>query len=172
MNIKICIHWTGGRNDNVNSREKDSYHFIVTKKGIVHPGKHRPEKNFKRLTNRDIYAAHCGGGNSFTIGVAVAGGPRGYTIKGENHEFSRKSFEEMCNLIAELAHKYKIPITPERIYTHYEFGTRNQGTDSVHKTDITSFPWLLEAVEKSYTRNTYGDEIRKKIRWYYNRLYM
>ena len=64
-------------------------------------------------------------------------------------------------LCAELSVKYSIPINPNTIMTHYEFGLKHPDTSSAGKIDIIfipPYPWVnkIEA----------GKFIRSKIRWY------
>ncbi len=153
---RICLHWTAG-GLTPNAVDKQHYHFIVAGDGTVVSGKYTPEANGKQLTNRDKYAAHCGGGNSFTIGIAVCGGPKGF----KPGTFTQASLESACRKIAECCHYYGIGVTPETVYTHYEFGLRHAGTDSAGKIDINQIPW-----EPSLSPKAVGDYIRQRVTSY------
>lgn len=156
MNAKlqrICLHWTAG-GLTPNAVDKKHYHFIVDFEGVVHVGIYKPEANGKQLSNRDKYAAHCGGGNSFTIGIAVCGGPKGFKFG----TFTQASLESACKKIAECCKTYGIKVSAETVYTHYEFGLRHKGTDSAGKVDINQIPW-----DPTIKPNAVGNYIRQRV---------
>ncbi len=156
---RIILHWTAG-SYYPTDYEKEHYHFLVDKDGIVHNGKFKPEDN--ECCRIGKYAAHTGGGNTGSIGVAICA-MAGYKSKNNtgNYPILKKQFERTMELCAELAVKYKIDITAQTVLTHYEFGIRNPKTTSAGKIDITylpPYPW----VEKDEA----GSFIRSKIKWY------
>ena len=153
---RICLHWTAG-GLSPNATDKRHYHYIVDAQGTVHLGTYKPEANGRQLTNRDKYAAHCGGGNSYTIGVALCGGPKGYKLG----EITKISLERACEEMALCCIKYGIKVSPETVYTHYEFGKRHPGTDSSGKIDINQLPW-----DATIKADKVGDHIRSKVKWY------
>jgi hypothetical protein len=157
---RICLHWTAGGLTH-NATDKEHYHFICAGDGSIHLGKYKPEANGKSLTNRDQYAAHCGGGNSFTIGIAVCGGPKGYKYG----TFTQESFERACEEMARCCLHYGIAISEDSIYTHYEFGKKHPGTDSSGKIDINQLPW-----DPKVKADEVGDVLRKKVNWYLQKL--
>ena len=163
---RICIHWTAGHLI-PNRIEWQSYHFLIAGDLKVWNGKFLPEANGKRLKAGDAYAAHCGGGNSYSIGVAICGHPTA-----THRTFSEAQFERLCKLVAELAFRYKIPIQENSIYTHYEFGLRHPNTSSSGKPDISQlpFPVRINGTTRHLRANEIGDYIRRKVRWYYERL--
>ena len=65
---RIIIHWTAG-GYYPTTAEKEVYHFLVDKDGKVYNGKFAPENNLKCV--KGCYAAHTGGGNTASIGVAI-----------------------------------------------------------------------------------------------------
>ena len=72
---RIIIHWTAGRLQ-PNSTDYQHYHFLVTGGGVVIQGKYNVGANEKCKTdgkNNPMYAAHTGGGNTGSIGVAMCG---------------------------------------------------------------------------------------------------
>lgn len=82
-----------------------------------------------------------------------------------NFPLTAKQFEAAMEYCAKLAIKYDIPITPQTVMTHYEFGISHPSTSSAGKIDINfipSYPW----VEKNDT----GKFIRSKIKWYKQKL--
>lgn len=156
---KIIVHWTAG-SYYPTGYEKSYYHFLVDKDGKVHNGVYKPEDN--KNCSDGKYAAHTGGGNTGAIGVAICAmaGFKSKTCAG-NYPITPKQFEAAMKLCAELSIKYGIPISPETIMTHYEFGIKNPKTTSAGKIDIIyipPYPW----VEQSDA----GTFIRSKIKWY------
>lgn len=155
---RIIIHWTAGTYQ-PNSTDFEHYHYLVTSDGLVIEGKYKPEDN--ENVNDGKYAQHCGGGNTGSIGVAMCGM---YGFKNRksvgSYPLTSVQCERCFKLIAELCKKYNIPITPNNVMTHYEFGIRNPETSSAGKIDITCLP--------SYTvvSQNVGDFIRSKVRWY------
>ena len=158
---RIIIHWTAGTNKPC-ATDLEHYHYLVTDTGEVKNGKYKPEDNLN--CNNGKYAAHTGGGNTGSIGVAMCGMyvPSKVDIKRTEYPLTRKQYERTFKLCADLCKKYNIPITPDTVMTHYEFGKKHPNTSSAGKIDIIYMtPWeeILPA--------KVGDFIRNKIRWYY-----
>lgn len=156
---RIVIHWTAG-GYYPTDYEKEHYHFLVDKDGVVHNGKFKPEDN--EVCKVGKYAAHTGGGNTGSIGVAICAmaGFKNRKCIG-NYPILKKQFESTMELCAQLAGKYKIEITPQTIMTHYEFGIKNPKTSSAGKIDIIFIPpysWVAQGEVGSF--------IRSKIKWY------
>lgn len=156
---KIIIHWTAG-GPIPTSYEKQFYHYLLDSVGKIYSGKFKPEDNL--ICKKGLYAAHCGGGNTGAIGVSMCGM---VNFKDKDHQGSfpltKMQFEAAMKFCAELAKKYNIPITPDTIMTHYEFGQKNPKTTSAGKPDIDflpPFPWVR--------KEDVGSFIRSKIRWY------
>ena len=160
---RIIIHWTGGINQ-PNSTEYRHYHYMINGDGLIIRGQYAPEDNENCSDGR--YAAHTGGGNTGSIGVALCG-MFGFTGKPESTMFPLKAvqLEAAYKKIAELCKKYKIPITPETVLTHYEFGKAHPKTTSAGKPDISYLhpnPQLKP--------DEIGNHIRNKVLWYYQRI--
>jgi hypothetical protein len=77
------------------------------------------------------------------------------------YPLTAKQCEATWKLVAEQCHKYGIPVTEDTVYTHYEFGKRNPGSDSAGKIDITYLPYKPELKPEEV-----GDYIRGKVTWY------
>lgn len=156
---RIIIHWTAGTYYPTDY-EKEHYHFLVDKEGNVHNGKFKPEDN--GICRVGKYAAHTGGGNTGSIGVAICAmaGFKDKKVVG-NYPILKKQFESTMALCAELSNKYNISVTPQTVLTHYEFGKKNPKTTSAGKIDIVYIPpysWV--------TPEEAGSFIRSKIKWY------
>ena len=157
---RLIIHWTAGKNKPCPT-DLLHYHFLVSGAAEVIPGKYKVEDN--ENVNDGKYAAHVGGGNTGSIGVAMCGMyvPNGVNIKRTEYPLTKKQCERTFKLCADLCKKYNIPITPDTVMTHYEFGKKHPKTSSAGKIDITYLtPW------EEIDTNRIGDFIRNKIRWY------
>jgi hypothetical protein len=159
---RIIIHWTAG-SWTPNDIDKQHYHFLITGNGKVVLGKFKPEDNINCKDSK--YAAHCGGGNTGSIGVAVCGmleykNPREQGI----YPLRGVQLESMFNLVAQICKKYKIEINSANVMTHKEFGEKHPDTSSAGKIDICFLP-LFPSVQPEKV----GDFIREKVLWYYNK---
>lgn len=160
---RIVLHWTAG-NYYPSDYEKSHYHFLIDKDGKIYNGKFKPEDN--EICRPEKYAAHTGGGNTGSIGIALCG-MAGFKNKNSvgNYPILKKQFESCMELCAKLAKKYKIQVNYQTVFTHYEFGLRNPKTTSAGKIDIIylpPYPW----VEK----DEIGSFIRTKVKWYLNKI--
>ena len=160
---RIIIHWTAGTYFPTEF-EKSHYHFLVDKNGKIYSGKFKPGNN--EVCKIGNYAAHTGGGNTGSIGVAICGMAEFKNSKSVgNYPILKKQFESTMKLCAELAKKYKIPITPQTVLTHYEFGINNPKTTSAGKIDIVYLPpysWVK--------KEEVGSFIRTKVKWYLEKI--
>lgn len=156
---RIIIHWTAGGHIPT-SYEKEFYHYLVDALGKVHLGKFKPEANL--ICRKGMYAAHTGGGNTGSIGVALCA-MANFKNKNDLGDFpiTKVQFEAAMKLCAQLAKQYDIQILPETVMTHYEFGQNHPETTSHGKIDIVFLPpysWV--------SKDDVGSFIRSKIRWY------
>lgn len=159
---RIIIHWTAGTYY-PSEFERKFYHFLVDKNGKIYNGVFKPEDN--EVCKIGKYAAHTGGGNTGSIGVAMCAmaGFKDSKNVGK-YPISKIQFESTMDLCAKLAKKYNIQITPQNVMTHYEFGLKNPKTTSAGKIDIIYLPpyqWVA--------KEDVGKFIRTKIKWYLNK---
>ena len=133
---------------------------MVDDKGNVHNGKHKVEDN-ENCNDRN-YAAHTGGGNTGSIGIALCG-MAGFSSRQSigKYPLTKVQCERTFKLIAELARKYHIAINPQNVLTHYEFGLKHPNTTSAGKIDIIYLPPYPDV-----TQAEIGNYIRNKVRWY------
>jgi hypothetical protein len=156
---RIIIHWSAGSNQ-PNNTDYEHYHYLINADGLVTEGKYKPEDNENCCDGK--YAAHTGGGNTGSIGVAMCG-MMGFVSPNKvgKYPLTKVQCERCFKLIAELSEKYNIPITPQTVMTHYEFGKKNPKTSSAGKIDIVFLPpysWVA--------KDDIGAFIRSKARWY------
>ena len=160
---RIIIHWSAG-NYYPTTFEKQYYHYLVDAAGNIHNGLYKPEDNLNCTDKK--YAAHTGGGNTGSIGVAMCA-MNGFKSKFNpgHYPIKKVQFEATMKLCAELCKKYKIEISPQTVFTHYEFGIRNPNTTSKGKIDIIFLPPY-----PLVKQDEIGDFIRQKIKWYLNNI--
>ena len=163
----MCIHWSAGQYV-PNEDAINDYHYLIgydVKKdeGIIYPGRFKPEDNL--ICYDGVYAHHCGGGNTKSIGLAFCGmlGYKGPARIG-NYPLMRKQLEKGFSYAADRCLFYKIPIVKEKVYTHFEFGLLHPETSSRGKIDINFIPG-----HPDIKPHECGDYIREKILWYSKR---
>lgn len=147
----IVLHWTGGAYTPC-STDLEHYHYIIDNAGKIYKGKYHPRDNMNCTDGK--YAAHCGGGNTGRIGIAIC------CRKDTNTPPTRRQVEAMCKLAAEVCKTYGL--SPTKVITHAEFGITHPKTSSYGKIDINSLPYankegILECA--NYLRN--------KVLWYW-----
>lgn len=157
---RIIIHWTGGVYE-PNTLEFNHYHYLVNGNGLIFEGKYSPKDNL--CCTDGEYAAHTGGGNTGSIGIALCG-MLDYKSPDNVGQFplTKVQCERAFKLIAKLSKRFDIKITTQTVMTHYEFGLKNPNTESAGKIDINylpPYPWLKP--------EEVGNFIRNKARWYY-----
>jgi hypothetical protein len=157
---KICCHWTAGTYE-LSKADFTHYHYTVDQHGVIHNGLFPPEANNPPLKTAQ-YAAHCGGGNSYCIGVALRG-MHGYKSPKDVGPFplTQKQCEAAWQFVAGLCRGYGIDVSPKTVFTHYEFGKANPNTSSKGKIDITYLPH-----EPTIPPDRIGAYIRNKVKWY------
>lgn len=151
---QIVIHWTAG-NYYPSEFDKQHYHFLVDRDGKVYLGKYKPSDNLNCTDNK--YAAHCGGGNTGRIGIAICCRKDIYT------QPKPQQIEALCKECARLCKVYGLK--PTDCITHAEFGQSHPKTSSYGKIDINYIPNPgVEGIKEC------GDYLRNKINWYYSKL--
>ena len=166
---RIIIHWTAGRLQ-PNATDYQHYHFLINGDGVVINGKFPVGANEvckNDAQNKPLYAAHTGGGNTGSIGIAMCGMFTGGNINYKNSPdlLTKKQVERCFKLIAELSKMYKISITPDTVMTHYEFGLKHPKTTSAGKIDIV---WLAPYPDLKPCE--IGNFIRNKAKWYLDKI--
>lgn len=163
MSRKVIVHWTAGTLQ-PNSIDFEHYHYLVNGDGLVIQGKYSVADNDNCQDGK--YAAHCGGGNTQAIGIAMCG-MSGFISKNRvgKYPLTSKQVERTFKLIAEVCKQYNIPIDAEHVMTHYEFGRKHPKTSSSGKIDIIYLPSHPNILEDQV-----GNFIRSKATWYMGRI--
>lgn len=159
---KICIHWSV--TEYTPSPDcYEHYHFVLDGEGVVHNCKRPPESNLASSVQAGTYQAHCGGGNTDCIGVSLAS-MLGY-VSPKNvgkYPITEKQVRGCITLVAQLCKKYGITITPDTVFTHYEFGLKHPKSTSSGKIDITYLPTHPQLKSKDIG-NFFRSEVTKKL---------
>ena len=156
MTVKYIIgHWTGVNTYNVTDAIKQSYQLIITKDGETVQGGEQGK------------TASTGGMNSITYNISCAGGD----IKAP---LTKKQCERFFKECAIALKKYSL--TVDKFYTHAEIGEMCKDRSirkllpfnkywwqNMGKSDLTRLPYDLKG-------ESHGDFIRKKIKWYYDKI--
>ena len=137
----IVMHWTVSRAvaSKVDLRH---YHFCVNKDGTVARGAFDPEDNISCADGS--YAPHTGSANTGRIGVAMVGmfGATERPFNPGPYPITWTQVNAMVDLVADLCHRYSIPVKRETVLTHAEveptLGIKQKG-----KWDITWLPGML-----------------------------
>ncbi len=149
----IILHWTAG-NYKPCQTDKLHYHYMVDNEGKIYNGKYTPEDNLNCSDGK--YAAHCGGGNTGRIGIAIC------CRKNIETPPVKKQVEALCNLAAQLCITHNLK--PSDCLTHAEFGQMNPKTSSYGKIDINSIPYVnISGIKPT------ANYLRNKIQWYYKK---
>lgn len=156
---RIILHWTGGGHQ-PNKTDFEHYHYLVNCDGLIVMGRYTVDDNRNCVDGK--YAKHTGGGNTGSIGVAMCG-MYGYQNRKTvgSYPLTKKQCEATFKLIAKLCIIHDLNVTPQTVFTHYEFGKKNPNTSSAGKIDITYLPPYPEQA-----KDKIGDFIRNKVRWY------
>lgn len=164
---RIIIHWNAGQNT-PNADDFIHYHFMYGN-GKITAGKYKPEDN--ENTRDGNYAAHTGGLNTGSLGLALCGN---LNFNSQTHAtpypLQKQDFENMCKDAAKFAKKWNIPIKLGSVMTHYEVGQLVKENNikrtpltsaNLGKIDIIYLPFYPDV-----TPEKMGDFIREKIEWY------
>lgn len=136
---RIIVHWTAGSNK-ASEHDKKHYHFLIDGAGNVVPGLFKPEDNLSTADGH--YAAHTKNCNTGSIGVSLCGMHEAVEqpFKTGPYPINKRQWDRMILLVADLARKYKIPVTAQTVLTHAEVQP-NLGIAQNGKWDITRLPW-------------------------------
>ena len=120
---RVIWHWTAGTGK-ANPTDRRAYHEIVEADGTLVMGVHPHSANapIRQPLDRSTYAAHAGGLNTDSIGIALAG-MRNATespFSPGDHPISLAQIDAMLRRTAELCRQYNIPVSRETTLSHAE----------------------------------------------------
>lgn len=151
---RIVIHWTVGRGK-PNGNERAHYHFLIDDEGRVVRGEYGVQANSR---NAPIgrkgwpYAAHVFRLNSGSIGVSMCGMLNATLTDFGPHPLNQRQWDACVALCAQLAERYRVPVTERGILGHCEV-ERVYGVDQLGKWDPwAAFPAVRQVADLS-TRN-------------------
>ncbi|MEO1490953.1 MAG: N-acetylmuramoyl-L-alanine amidase [Pseudomonadota bacterium] len=135
---RIHLHWTAGGHK-ANSVDKKAYHILVEGDGKLVRGTHSIADNASpRPSPRRSRAAHTRNANTGAIGVSLCA-----MRKSKERPFdpgpsplTREQWDVGMQVLADLAEKYGVLVTPQTILTHAEVQA-NLGIKQKNKWDIT-----------------------------------
>ena len=155
---RIIMHWSAGSH-RVSEIDRKHYHEIVSGDGERVRGNLLPEAN---LDTRDgNYAAHTRACNTGSIGLAMAAmlGAKEAPFTSGPYPITEKQVKVFCEMVAEYADTYRIPIARATVLTHAEveptLGIWQRG-----KWDITWLPGLSRPIDPVEA----GDRLREMIK--------
>lgn len=157
---RIHVHWTAGRH-RANATDRRAYHVLIEGDGKLIRGDPAISANDPaRRRPGEARANHTARANSHAIGVSMCGmfrarerpfdpGPDPLTVP---------QWHKMLQVVATLARRYAIPVTPETVLTHAEV----QGTLNIpqrNKWDITVLPFDPGTLGAQAV----GDRLRREV---------
>lgn len=154
---RIILHWTAG-GGKPSGLDREHYHFLVARDGVVTNGRFTPEANIRPL--RGAYAAHTLNCNTGSIGVGLCGmvGAVERPFSAGAAPLTSTQIDMACELVKGLCKKYGIPVTRETVLTHAEvqptLGIKQRG-----KWDISWLPGMAAVGDPVQI----GDRLREKI---------
>lgn len=167
---RLVIHWTGGGPD-PSAYERTRYHYLVTQPtGYVVPGV-PVALNMRRISRAARYAAHTGGMNSFSVGLAFCG----MLGAGRGRRFGRYPLAEhqVRRGLAFVAFACRLwgldPANPAHLFTHHEAWTlhRVKGAANDAKWDVNELAFAPELAPDQV-----GDWLRAECRATYDTLHL
>lgn len=116
---RIILHWTAGKHKASNN-DKSHYHILIEDDGKLIRGTHSIQDNVS--TRDSVYAAHVAGANTGSIGVAVCcmEGARERPFNAGSYPMTKKQWETMAQVTAELCDFYDIDVSTKTVLGHGE----------------------------------------------------
>jgi len=153
---RIICHWTAG-GYKATSLDRAYYHILIQDDGNLVRGTHSIADNVS--TADGIYAAHTRGCNTGSIGVALCcmAGARAEPFHPGSYPMTRKQWETMAQVVAELCRFYGIPVTPQTVLGHGEVEVY-LGIPQHGKWDPMVLPWAPEM-----SRTQVGNHLRALV---------
>jgi N-acetyl-anhydromuramyl-L-alanine amidase AmpD len=136
---RIICHWTAGEYK-ASDHDKECYHILIEKDGNLVRGDLSIADNVS--TADEIYAHHTKGCNTKSIGITVCCMANAVErpFNAGLCPMTEQQWELLAEVAAELARRYRIPVTPQTILGHGEV-ERILNIDQNGKWDPMVLPW-------------------------------
>lgn len=156
---KVITHWTAGGHK-ASSVDTSHYHILIEDDGKLICGTHSIKDN---VSTDDKYAAHTAKLNTGSIGVTVCCmlNAQESPFKAGNFPMTKKQWETMAQVVAELCQFYDIDVTTTTVLGHGEV-EKNLGVKQHGKWDPMVLPWDTK-LNKSQVGNQFRDMIKSRI---------
>ena len=136
---RIICHWTAGGHK-ASAFDKQHYHILIESDGRLVRG---PRSIADNVSTADgVYAAHTRRCNTRSIGISVCcmAGARQRPFKRGRFPMTKKQWETMTEVAAELCDRYGIEVTPKTVLGHGEV-EKNLNIRQNGKWDPMVLPW-------------------------------
>lgn len=132
---RIHVHWTAGAH-RANATDRKSYHILIENDGKLVRGDRSIAANAPNSGMEP--ASHTLDANTGAIGVSMCcmHGAREGPFNAGSSPMTRVQWDRMTDVVAELAKRYAVPVTPVTILTHAEVQP-NLNIRQRNKWDIT-----------------------------------
>ena len=157
---RIHVHWTAGRHQ-PNATDLRSYHVLIAGDGKVVRGDRPISANDPaRRRAGERPASHTLNANSHAIGVSMCGMFRAVERPFDPgpEPLTEAQWAQMVQVVAALARRYGIRVTPETVLTHAEVGP-NINIPQRNKWDITVLPFDRGTLGAQAV----GDRLRREV---------
>lgn len=154
---RIHLHWTGGGHT-ANAVDRKSYHVLIQHDGSLVRGDRSIAANAPGSGMPP--ASHTRNANTGAIGISMCCMARAVErpFDAGRHPMTRAQWDRAMEIVAQLARRYRIPVTPVTILTHSEVQS-NLGILQKNKWDINNLafdPRLTGA-------KAVGDHMRARV---------
>lgn len=132
---RIICHWTAGAHK-ASEFDRSHYHILIENDGKLIRG--IPSIKLNEAPTKKGYAAHTLGANSGSIGVSLCcmGGANEAPYDPGKYPMTRKQWDALTSVVANLCRRYSIPITGRTVLSHAEV-QNNLGIQQRGKWDFT-----------------------------------
>jgi N-acetyl-anhydromuramyl-L-alanine amidase AmpD len=154
----IVFHWSAGQ-WKASGLDRAHYHIMIEDDGELIRGIRSIKDNEFIMKGRP-YAAHTRSCNTGFIGVAVCAmqGAVERPFNAGKHPITKKQWETLAHVLADLCRRYKIPVTSQTVLSHAEVQT-NLGKRQAGKWDVAVLPFDLSF----NTAKKCGDDMRARV---------
>lgn len=133
--VRIICHWTAGAHK-ASEFDRGHYHILIEDDGKLVRG--IPSIDLNQAPTKKGYAAHTLNCNTGSIGVSLCcmGGSNEAPFEPGKHPMTRKQWDALTSVVADLSRRYGIKITDKTVLSHAEV-QNNLGIQQRGKWDFT-----------------------------------